>query len=526
MGKMKKLLTILREDGPAYLLHKVKGKLKKHNTIAYSDAELEQQRNAEFPKGVKFSILVPLYNTPEKLLREMIDSVVAQTYTNWELCLADGGDDAHEYVGEICRDYARADARIRYEKLRENKGISGNTNACMAMATGDYIALFDHDDLLHPAALYEMMQVICKQGADFIYTDEDSFYETPADAYSPHYKPDFAPDTLRSYNYICHFTAFSRELMEKVGGERSVCDGAQDFDFFLRLTEQAKCIVHIPKILYYWRSHAASTASDVAAKPYVMAAGKRALADHLDRVGLQGEVEDSSILTTYRVKYDIPETPKVSIVLHGEGNEADCIAAIREKTTYTNYEIAATDAMTGEYVLLLHRSATVISPDWMQELLMHARRDGVGAVGAMLCRPDDTVAHAGEILGIHGTAGSAHARFPKGHNGYKMRMTIVQNYSAVSGCCMMVRRALWEQLGGLDSTYGPLADVDFCLRLRELGLYNVWTPYAELYLQAADNKPTKAEKQAFRTRWAKELAAGDPYYNPNLTLLCGDFSQR
>jgi len=529
MGVVNKALTMLSEDGAAQVLHKVKkkvqGKLGKKKPL-YSAAELERQKTVAFPCGITFSVLVPLYNTPEKLLREMIDSVVAQTYGGWELCLADGSDAEHAYVGEICAEYAAADSRVKYKKLEENKGISGNTNACIDMSTGEYIALFDHDDLLHPAALYEMMCVICKENADFIYTDEDSFHETPADAYSPHYKPDFSPDTLRSYNYICHFTAFSRELLNKVGGFRSEFDGSQDYDMFLRLTEQAEHIVHIPKILYYWRNHAGSVASDVSVKPYTMVSAKKALAEHLERVGLRGEVKDSSVLTTYKIDYEINGNPLVSIIISDGENHSRCISSILEKTTYPNYEINTEGEACGEYYIFLDADTEIITPDWIEQMLMYAQRPDVGAVGGMLWYPNDTVCSAGKIIGVKNTAGDAHHRFPKGHDGYKFRMTIAQNYSAVSRACMMVRRDVWEKVR-FDSLYDTLADVDFCLKLREMGYLIVWTPYAELYHHTSAKKTaSKQAARGFTARWRNELRQGDPYYNPNLNLFSEDFSEK
>lgn len=527
MSIVNKAVTMLKEDGAAYIAHKVKKKLQgKLGTkkALYSEDELQQQRQREFPREITFSILVPLYNTPEKLLREMIDSVLAQTYGNWELCLADGSDEAHAYVGVICKEYA-ADARVQYRKLTENKGISGNTNACIEMSTGEYIALFDHDDLLHPAALYEMMCAICEKDADFIYTDEDSFHETPADAYSPHYKPDFAPDTLRSYNYICHFTAFSRELLNKVGGFRSEFDGSQDYDIFLRLTEQAERVVHIPKILYYWRNHAGSVASDVSVKPYTMVSAKKALAEHLERVGLKGTVKDSAVLTTYKIDYEIEGTPLVSVVVSDGDHRQRCIDSIAAKTTYSNYEINVEGEANGEYLVFLDGDSEIITPDWIEQMLMYAQRQDVGAVGAMLWMPNDTAYSAGKILGVKGTAGDAHRRYPKGHDGYKFRMTVAQNYSAVAKECMMVRRELWESVGK-DYLHDALSDVDFCLKLREQGYQIVWTPYAEVYMHKSHVAPDKNEIRVFRSRWKKQLENGDPYYNPNLSLLSGDFSEQ
>ncbi len=566
--------------------YKVKRKLsnkadyEKARMPLYTEEELNAQRNVTFPKKIKFSVLVPLYNTPEKFLNEMIVSVQDQTYANWELCLADGSDDEHAYVGKICKQFAKKDKRIYYKKLDENKGISGNTNACIDMATGEYIALFDHDDLLHPAALYEMMNAICEEGADLIYTDENTFQTTPADAYCPHFKADFAPDTLRSYNYICHFTAFSKKLLDKLGeGFRSEFDGSQDYDMILRLTEQAEKIVHIPKILYYWRCHANSVASDISAKPYTVVAAKRALQEHLQRVGLKGEVLDSSILSTYRIAYEIDRNPLISILIPNKDHIDDlkkCINSIREKSTYSNWEIIviennSTEAKTfayyeelkqdsriqvvvwkdefnysainnfgaqsarGEHLLLLNNDVEIITPDWLEQMLMFSQRKDVGAVGAMLYYPDDTVQHAGVILGIGGVAGHAHKYFNRGNYGYMSRLTIAQNYSCVTAACVMISRNVWDEVGGLDESFKvAFNDVDLCMRIRKAGYLVVWTPYAELYhyeskSRGVEDTPEKqkrfqGEVLRFQDRWGKELQEGDPYYNPNLSLTREDFS--
>lgn len=584
---MGKGIRCLHENGWSYTWHKVKNKLKHRqeytaltNTPLFTEEELEAQRTEVFPRSIKFSVVVPLYNTPEKFLHEMIRSVIDQTYADWELCMADGSDAAHDSVEKICRQYMRKDPRIKYQRLEENLGISGNTNACLEMATGDYIGLFDHDDLLHPAALHEVMRAICEQDADFIYTDENTFHEKPEDAFCPHFKPDYAPDTLRSYNYICHFTVFSRELLDEVGNFRREFDGSQDYDMVLRLTEKASKIVHIPEILYFWRAHSGSTAGDISAKPYTMDAARRALGEHLDRVGLVGEVEDSSIPSTYRIKYTISGCPKVSIVIPNM-DHADtlrtCISSILEKTTYENFEIViiennsrkeetfayydelktdpriqivtwegkfnysainnfgVREAATGEYILLLNNDIEVITPDWLQEMLMFAQRPDVGAVGAMLYYPDDTIQHAGVVLGIGGVAGHAHKYFPRGDFGYMSRATIAQDLSVVTAACVMLPRTVWDEVGGLDETFEvAFNDVDLCMRIRKAGYLIVWTPYAELYhyeskSRGAEDTPEKkkrfeGEVRRFQARWKSELAAGDPYYNPNLTLVREDFS--
>jgi len=547
-------------------------------TDPYATKESVQKRT-KFKKDIKFSILVPLYNTPEQFLREMIQSVQAQTYGNWELCLADGSDTFHVDVEKICKEYAKKDKRIKYKKLEQNLGISGNTNACIEMATGDYIALFDHDDLLHPAALFEVMKAICEKNADFIYTDENTFHTTPEDAYCPHYKPDFASDTLRSYNYICHFTVFKKDLLDITGGFRSEFDGSQDYDMILRLTEVAESIVHIPKILYFWRSHAGSVASEISAKPYTIVAAKKALAEHLERVGLKGTVEDANILSTYKINYEIDGQPLISILIPNKDHIAElkvCIDSIREKSTYTNWEIIiiennSVEEITfayydelqkdsrirvvywdgkfnysainnyglqfakGEYVLLLNNDVEIISPDWLEQMLMFAQRSDVGAVGAMLYYPDDTIQHAGVILGIGGVAGHAHKYFKRGEYGYASRLQIAQNYSAVTAACVMIPRKVLDEVNGLDESFEvAFNDVDLCMRIRQAGYLIVWTPYAELYhyeskSRGLEDTPEKQQRftgevQRFQQRWGKELNAGDPYYNPNLTLDREDFS--
>ena len=539
MNVLNKAANTVRKYGAIGTVKKVEQKLRHKiakNKPVYSAEELERQKTVNFPRKLTFSIVVPLYNTPERFLREMIESVQAQTYAQWQLCMADGSDAEHEDVEKICKEYTKSDARVCYRKLEQNLGISGNTNACIDMATGDYIALFDHDDLLHPAALYEMMVAICEQGADFIYTDEDLFVETPADAYSPHYKPDFAPDTLRSYNYICHFTAFSRELLEQVGGFRSAFDGSQDYDIILRLTERAKHIVHIPKILYYWRNHANSTASDVSAKPYTMVSAKKALSEHLKRVGLAGNVLDSTAPTTYRIAYEIEGNPLVSIVVYDIGDEVAvqrCVRSIRENTSYANWELivaknyeTGAQKANGEYLLLVSGDTEVITADWVQELLMYAQRKDVGATGAMLYYPDDTVEHAGVIIGANGSAGLAHQHYLRANCGYKFRMGIAQNYSAVSSACMMIRCSYWDEFGGIDcNTYGNfLGGVDLCLRMREKEYLILWTPYAELYHHTKTQKEfSHKQSQAFTSKWSNMIAQGDPYYNQNLDLTFADF---
>ena len=460
-----------------------------------------------------------------------------------------------------------------------NEGISENTNHCIRMATGDYIALFDHDDLLHPCALYENMCVIDEKGADFIYSDEDTFSDKPENAYCPHYKPDYSPDTLRSYNYICHFSVFKKSLLDEVGLFRKSFDGSQDYDMILRLTEKAKLIVHIPKIIYYWRSHPASVASNVSAKTYCMDAAKKALGEHLDRIGLIGKVEDASIPSVYRIKYEIKNNPKISILIPNKDFITDlskCINSILEKSTYDNYEIIVIENNSeqkstfdyykiiekyekvkvvywkdefnysainnygatfadGDYILLLNNDMEIITPDWLQEMLMYAQREDVGAVGAKLYYPDDTVQHAGVIVGLGGVAGHSHKMFPRSACGYSYRLQLVQNLSAVTAACLLLRKEVFDEVQGLDEGFKvAFNDIDFCMKIRAAGYLIVFTPYAELYhyeskSRGYENTPEKVarfngEIQRFKSKWQKELDEGDPYYNVNLSLDTEDFA--
>lgn len=582
---------ILCHGNPKGIAHKFLSKYREkkairiHGTGSFpSVAEREKEETTVFPKDVTFSILVPLYNTPERFLREMIESVTAQTYGKWELCLADGSDDAHDFVGRICQEYRQKDSRIKYQKLAKNEGISGNTNECYKMATGNYIALFDHDDLLHPCVLFAYMQAICEKDADYIYCDEATFKGNSINhMITLHFKPDFAPDNLLANNYICHFSVFSRELLESGELFRSQFDGSQDHDMILRLTAKAKHIVHVPRILYYWRSHKGSVASSIDAKTYAIDAAKGAVADHLTRLGYRNfEIESTrAFATIFRIKYELTSRPLVSIIIPNKDHVDDlsrCVESIINLSTYDNYEIVIVENNSetaeirtyyeeisrhprvqvveykgdfnyskinnfgvqyakGEYLLLLNNDTEVITPDWMEELLMYAMRKDVGVVGAKLYYPDKTIQHAGIVIGLgaHRTAGHTHYRIPEANVGYMGRLCYAQDVTAVTGACMMVSKALYEELGGLDESFTvALNDVDFCLRVREKGFLNIFTPFAELYhyeskSRGSDKKDERAlryqqESDRFRVKWADALAKGDPYYNPNFSLDHSDFT--
>ena len=582
---------ILCHGNPKGIAHKLLSKYREkkairiHGTGSFpSAAERKKEETTVFPKDVTFSILVPLYNTPERFLREMIESVTAQTYGKWELCLADGSDDAHDFVGRICQEYRQKDSRIKYQKLAKNEGISGNTSECYKMATGNYIALFDHDDLLHPCVLFAYMQAICEKDADYIYCDEATFKGNSINhMITLHFKPDFAPDNLLANNYICHFSVFSRELLESGELFRSQFDGSQDHDMILRLTAKAKHIVHVPRILYYWRSHKGSVASSIDAKTYAIDAAKGAVADHLTKLGYRNfEIESTrAFATIFRIKYELTSRPLVSIIIPNKDHVDDlsrCVESIINLSTYDNYEIVIVENNSetaeirtyyeeisrhprvqvveykgdfnyskinnfgvqyakGEYLLLLNNDTEVITPDWMEELLMYAMRKDVGVVGAKLYYPDKTIQHAGIVIGLgaHRTAGHTHYRIPEANVGYMGRLCYAQDVTAVTGACMMVSKALYEELGGLDESFTvALNDVDFCLRVREKGLLNIFTPFAELYhyeskSRGSDKKDERAlryqqESDRFRVKWADALAKGDPYYNPNFSLDHSDFT--
>lgn len=557
-----------------------------HGTASFPTPEqIQAEKETRFAKMVKISILVPLYNTPMQFLEEMIGSVLAQTYENWELCLADGSDDTHAEVGRKCMEYAAKDSRIVYHKLEKNEGIAGNTNRCYELATGEYIGLFDHDDVLHPSVLYEYVKAINEKQADYIYCDETTFQGNSIDnMITLHFKPDYSLDNLRANNYICHFSVFSRELLEGTELFRSGFDGSQDHDMILRLTSNAKNIVHVPKIMYYWRSHKASVASDINAKPYAIAAAKGAVADHLTRCGFKNfEIRSTKAFETiFEIKYEILAEDKISILIPNKDHVTDlkrCIDSIKSRSTYANYEIIviennSTDDLTfqyyetlkgdasiqvvtyegpfnyskinnfgarhanGKYLLLLNNDTEVITKNWMEAMLMYAQREDVGAVGAKLLYEDKTIQHAGIVLGLgaHRTAGHTHYKVNYENLGYMGRLCYAQNVSAVTGACLMVKKSLYDAVGGLDESFEiALNDVDFCLKLREKNYWNVFTPFAELYhyesasrgIDVEDKEKAQrydAECAHFKKKWEKVLAAGDPFYNPNFSLDHSDYS--
>ena len=541
--------------------------------------ELQRQRDTEFEYEPLISILVPVYNTPEEFLKQMIQSVRKQTYGNWELCIANANP-ANETVAEILRISSTKDERIKVKDVPENEGIAQNTNAALAIATGDYIGLLDHDDLLTPDALYEVVKTINENDRpQVLYSDEDKITMGLSEHFQPHMKPDYNKDLLRSNNYITHFFVADRMLVEEVGGEDGEYNGAQDYDLILKCTERAKGIAHIPRILYHWRVHKASTADNPASKMYAFDAGKRAIEDHLKRCGEISKVSHEKDLGFYRVKYQVQGSPLISIIIPNKDQVESldkCLRSI-EKSSYKNYEIIivennSTEDETfayykkiesdkirivywsdefnysainnfgvkharGDYLLLLNNDVEVITTDWLEELTANCQRKDVGIVGARLYYPDDTIQHAGIVIGIGGVAGALFVGMPRMFTGYLHKAAIQQDLSAVTAACMMVKRSVYEELGGLEEELKvAFNDVDFCLRAREKGYLVVYDPNVELYHFESKSRGTEDSKEKIRrfqneieymrSRWLELLKKGDPMYNPNLTLTKWDYSLR
>lgn len=543
-----------------------------------SEEELAKQRKEHFAKEPLISILVPVYNTPREFLVQLLRSVGTQTYHNWEICIANASVD-NKGVIEVLEHYQEKTKRLKVINVPENEGISQNTNKALSIASGEYVALLDHDDLLAPNALYEIVKVINnKEDADVIYTDEDKVTADLKEHFQPHFKPDFSEDLLRSNNYICHFFVAKREIVNEVGGFHPEFNGAQDYDLIFRCTEKARGIYHVPKILYHWRTHKASTADNPASKMYAFDAGKRAIEEHLKRVGENGEVSHTKDLGFYRVKYPVIGNPKVSIIIPNKDEIASlekCIHSIREKTDYKNYEIIVVENnseksetfefykkierdwlkviywerefnysainnfgvrhATGDYLLFLNNDVEVINRDWMTEMLSHCQSKHVGVVGAKLYYPDNTIQHAGIVIGIGGIAGNMFTGMSRSFTGYLHKASIQQDLSAVTAACMMVERHAFEKVKGFEEDLAvAFNDVDFCLKIRKAGYLVVYNPNVELYhyeSKTRGKEDTKEKLKRFQSeidymkeRWSQILEQGDPYYNVNFSLIKCDYS--
>ncbi len=540
-----------------------------------SAEKLQAQRQVKFAYEPLISFITPTFNTPEPFLRAMVESVLAQSYAHWEICLADGSTDGGA-VYKILQAYAAQDTRIKIKRIGANLGISGNSNEALAMAKGDYIALLDHDDLLTPDALYEMVKVINETQADFIYSDEDKTDKSSKNFFEPAFKPCFAPDYFLANNYLCHLTIIKGELLEKAGRYfNSEYDGAQDYDLFLRCSEHAKKILHIPKILYHWRIHPGSAASGNAAKPYTHEAGKKAVQAHLNRLHISALAQDGpfDLANTYRVNYDLVDKPLVSIVIPTCDHKNDlqkCLQSIINKSTYTNYEILvvennstekevfsyyrqiegkykirvlyypnkfnysainnwAVKQTKGKYLVLLNNDVEIITPNWLESLLMFAQRQDVGAVGAKLFYLDHTIQHGGVIIGAYSLPYNAFGGLRGNEPGYMARAVLVQNLSAVTAALMMLSKKVFLQLQGFDERLAvAYNDVDLCLSIRKAGYLIVYDPDVQAYHYEsksrgyddtlAKRKRAEQEIMLLRKKWGGDLH--DPYYNINLEKIC------
>lgn len=534
-------IAFLRQYGVSYTTKKVwrtlHFRLSPPRLLAkplFTPEELEAQKHFSFPQNIRFSIIVPLYNTPESFLREMIASVQAQTYGNWQLCLADGSTPEYDYVQSICQEYVRQDSRIVYRKLEKNLGISGNTNAALELADGDYIALFDHDDLLHPAALHQMMLSICQEGADYLYTDEAIFIGTSDNIYTVNCKPDFFRENLLANNYICHFSAFSRRVLEETGSFRSQYDGSQDHDFILRATAKAKKIVHIPQLLYYWRSHPNSVAQSISSKSYAVEAGVHAVSDFLADQGIPASVtSDRNFPSIYHVSYTLTALPPVTVVISGE-HAQKCAAVIREKTDYPDFRVYVlghspmNDILSqelGEKTVFLDSQIYDVEPDWLRQLLQQAQQPKIGIVGGKILTPGNKIWQADRVLSFgKALIGCPFRGEVPDSDGYIGLLTFAHPCSAVSAECMMVDTPLLRRLGGFDPALrGILAAADLCLRSEKLGFTTIWTPECICHSTQDTEATTQQHAALFRQKWASRLKSGDRYYGKALREYLEDY---
>lgn len=543
-------------------------------------SELEKQKtyvpNAE---NKTISVITALYNTDKKFLAEYIDSFLNQSYRFAQLVLADASDNRHGYVGEYVK--GLNSDKIKYVKLEKNSGISDNTNRRANLADGDYICLADHDDILSADALYQMARAVFEKKADFVYSDEalfDTDYKNPIVG---HFKPDYSYYYLTNVNYICHLVCMKKSIFTELGGLKKEYDGAQDHDLFLKVSEIPNVkILHIPKVLYYWRVHSGSTSGGVGAKPYVTQNAIAAIDAHLERTGVKGKAREGMFPSTYKIDYEIENPPLVSIIIPNKDQVKvlkQCIDSIYEKTLYKNFEILvvennSTEKETFEYYneienahdnlrvlyykggfnfskinnfavsqargdmyLMLNNDIEIITPEWLGEMVSLAIQKNVGIVGAMLYYPDNRVQHAGVITGLGGYAGHSHKYHPRGKSGYMFRLSCVQNLSCVTAACLLVTKQAFEAVGGMDEEFAvAFNDVDFCLRVRNYGYQVLFTPYAQCYhhesvSRGADTSGEKKERfererQRLKNRFGDSLLH-DPFYNPNLTLDMEDFSE-
>ncbi len=546
------------------------------NEPSLNALELQKQTSLSFNYRPKISIVMPVWNSEMVWLGSAIESVIRQTYDNWELCIADGAS-TNPSVREVLDQYFQ-DTRIKIKYLSQNLGISGNSNAALSLAVGEFVAFLDHDDELAPFALFELVKRLNeKPDLDFIYSDEDKITDGKRRV-DPFFKPDWSPDFLLSTMYTCHLSTYRKKIIDEIVSFRLGYDGSQDYDLVLRFVENTTRIDHIPKILYHWRMVLGSAANDVNAKPYAYLAGKKALTDYMQRNGILGEVLDGAWPGLYRVRRQITGNPLVSIIIPSKDKPdilKTCIESVLNKTDYPNYEIIIVDNQSsdnttfeyyktlethsrvnilhydqpfnfsainnfavskakGEHILFLNNDTEVISREWLTSMLEHSQRKEVGAVGAQLLFRNKSIQHCGIILGLQGIAGHPYSR-QYGNHYQGARPSLICNYSAVTAACMMMRKSVFTEVGGFDSELAiDYNDIDLCLKIRKLGYLVVYTPYAKLFhleclTRGHKDNPEKMqvfqkEFELMRFRWGSIIDHGDPYYNPNLSLDRANFS--
>lgn len=526
-----------------------------------TEAIREVQKETVFDKQPCFSIVVPLYKTQEKYLKELVESIKGQTYSNWELCLSDGsGGDSP--LKEILKELEHSDSRIKVISSKESLQIAENTNAAIDIATGDYIVFADHDDILSVDALYECTKCINEnQEVDMIYSDEDKVSMDGQTYFEPHFKPDLNMDLLCSVNYFCHLVVVKRQLLEQAGKLNGEYNGAQDYDFVLRCVENTDAVYHIPKILYHWRAHMDSTAENPESKRYAFEAGRRAIQKHYERIGLKDAyVEETAYPGTYRTRYKYADKPKVSIIID-EITKKELLGKTLQSikaNDYPVYEVIIVDCTEkkeiekfvekyqdkrirvkrgekiwtaakrknegagcaeGEYLIFLAGNAEYADKEGISELVSVAMRSDVGVVGTRSYYKNGTVEHAGCVIGMNGTAGSLFEYTLRGENGYFSHIVTQMQYSAVAGACMMVKKDIFEKVNGFDEDYkGELGKVDLCLKIRNKHMSVVYNPYVKVMRWSNELRNNENDEKLFKKQWAEILEKDDPYYNKNLSL--------
>ena len=521
----------------------------------------EAQKETVFNKQPCFSIVVPLYKTQEKYLKELLESIKGQTYSNWELCLSDGSG-LDSPLKEVLKELEYSDSRIKVISSKEPLKIAENTNAAIEIATGDYIVFADHDDILSIDALYECAKCINENPkVDMIYSDEDKVSMDGQTYFEPHFKPDLNVDLLCSVNYFCHLVVVKRQLLEQAGNLNGEYNGAQDYDFVLRCVEKTDAVYHIPKILYHWRAHIDSTAENPESKRYAFEAGRRAIQKHYERIGLKDAyVEETAYPGTYRTRYKYADKPKVSIIID-EITKTELLGKTLQSikaNDYPDYEVIIVDCTEkkeieefvekyqdkrirvkrgekiwtaakrknegagcaeGEYLIFLAGNAEYADKEGISELVSVAMRSDVGVVGTRSYYKNGTVEHAGCVIGMNGTAGSLFEHTLRGENGYFSHIVTQMQYSAVAGACMMVKKDIFEKVNGFDEGYkGELGKVDLCLKIRNKHISVVYNPYVEMVRWSNELQNNENDEKIFKKQWAEILEKGDPYYNKNLSL--------